>query len=458
MTLEFFSSGYQTTESELTDVIGYYRLGELNNNLGSDEFGDIKVLRGVGAFQDYLRNGLDAIVLNIGHKGLLITEHGSFRWGLRLQHDDIQDRYKEWERIDSAGYSVPHSPTQIDSVWGTTPINFNPTEGLELWKHYDSRATVVSNRVMGFLDYEKNWRTDSTLWGLIAGVRSQYWSYNNQVTVSPRFTASLTPGKHKSMTWRFSTGMYHQPPFYREFRDLNGTLNPDIKAQVAMHVVAGLDYTFNMWDRPFKFSSELYYKYMNNLIPYFVDNVRVRYDAVNSAKGYAAGIDFRINGEFVKNAESWASLSLFRVMEDIEGDDAGYIPRPTDTRFNFAIFFQDHLPNDESFRVTLNVYLTGGFPFGPPTADRSEFVYRAPPYRRVDIGFIKVLKAEGETKKMKFLNNFRSLWIGLEVFNLLQSRNTVSYLWVRDISTAGQYAVPNYLTARLVNLKLYVRI
>jgi hypothetical protein len=195
---------------------------------------------------------------------------------------------------------------------------------------------------------------------------------------------------------------------------------------------------------------------MYDLIPYEIDNVRIRYSAKNEAVGFAAGIDLRINGEFVKGTESWASLSVFRVMEDLENDNAGYIPRPTDTRYSLAILFQDYLPSNPSFRVSLNLFVTGGFPFGPPQSPRAEQVYRAPAYRRVDIGFIKVFKEEGKEAKWDFLNEFRSVW--LEVFNLLQNRNTVSYIWVRDASTAGQYAVPNYLTARLLNVKLTVKI
>ncbi len=458
LSLDFIASGYQTVEQELTDVIGYYRLGELNNNLGSDEFGDIKILRGVGAFQSYLRNRLDAIVTNAEHKGTLTNKNGALRWGLRWEHDDIIDRYKEWERIDSAGYSAPHVPSNIDSIYNDTTVFYTPAVGLTLFESYDTRSAVISDRIMGYVDYEKNWRKDSTIWSAVIGVRSQYWTYNQQVTVSPRFTATYIPGKHQNMTYRFSTGFYHQPPFYREFRDISGTLNPEIRAQEAIHFVAGLDYQFSMTDRPFKFVTEVYYKKLNELIPFSIDNVRVRYAAENSATGYTAGIDLRLNGEFVKGTESWASLSLFRSMEDIEDDGAGYIPRPTDTRFSFAIFFQDHLPTDPTFRVTVNLYVTGGFPFGAPGTERKEQIFRAPPYRRVDLGFIKILKEEGKDKKWDFLNNFRSVWIGLEVFNLLQSRNTVSYLWVRDASTANQYAVPNYLTARLLNLKLTFKI
>ena len=455
---EFISSAYQTVEEELTDVIGYYRLAELNNNLGSDDFGDVKVLRGVGAYQSYLRNRMDAIVFTAEAKGTWVSNFGTTRFGLKYEHDDVVDRYKEWERIDSAGYSVPHSPSQIDSVANDTTIFYTPAAGLPLWESYDNGASVTMSRIMGYYDQELRWLNDSSIWTLQAGIRSNYWTYNNQLTVSPRAAISYTPGKKQFLTWRLASGFYQQPPFYREFRNISGGLNPNIKAQVAIHAVLGLDYQFKMWNRPFKLVSEAYYKYMYNLIPYEIDNVRIRYTAENEAVGYAAGIDFRINGEFVRGTESWASLSLFRVMEDLENDDAGYIPRPTDTRFSFAIFFQDYLPSNPTFRVSLNFYLTGGFPFGAPQAARSEQIYRAPPYRRVDIGFIKVFKEEGKDAKWKFLNEFRSVWVGLEVFNLLQTRNTVSYIWVRDVSTAGQYAVPSYLTARLLNLKLTFKI
>jgi hypothetical protein len=458
LSFEFISSAYQTVEEELTDVIGYYRLAELNNNLGSDDFGDVKVLRGVGAYQSYLRNRMDAIVFTAEAKGTWVSNFGTTRFGIKFERDDVIDRYKEWERIDSAGYSVPHTSSQIDSVANDTTIFYTPATGLPLWESYDNGASVIMGRIMGYYDQELRWLNDSSVWTLQAGIRSNYWTYNNQLTVSPRAAISYTPGKKQFLTWRFASGFYQQPPFYREFRNISGGLNPNIQAQVAIHFVLGLDYQFKMWNRPFKLVSEAYYKYMYDLIPYEIDNVRVRYTAQNEAVGYAAGIDFRINGEFVKGTESWASLSLFRVMEDLENDDAGYIPRPTDTRFSFAIFFQDYLPSNPTFRVSLNFYLTGGFPFGAPQAPRSEQIYRAPPYRRVDLGFIKVFKEEGKDAKWKFLNEFRSVWVGLEVFNLLQTRNTVSYIWVRDVSTAGQYAVPSYLTARLLNIKLAFKI
>ena len=197
---------------------------------------------------------------------------------------------------------------------------------------------------------------------------------------------------------------------------------------------------------------------MWDLVPYEIDNVRIRYSALNQATGYAAGFDARINGEFVPGIDSWASLGVLSVQEDIEGDGAGYIPRPTDRRVNFALYFQDYLPNDPSFRVSMSLFFSTGQPFGAPQSERKDQIFRIPNYRRFDIGFIKVLKESGKKGKIGLFKSFDSAWVGLEVFNLLQIRNTVSYLWIRDISSANQYAVPNYLTDRVLNIKLYLAI
>jgi hypothetical protein len=241
-------------------------------------------------------------------------------------------------------------------------------------------------------------------------------------------------------------------------RNWEGELFTDIKAQQAIHYVVGADHQFIAFDRPFKWITEVYYKQMSNLIPYEIENVRIRYYPEHMAKGYSAGIDLRVNGEFVKGIDSWGSLSIFTVKEDIEGDGVGYISRPTDNRFSLSMYFQDYLPKDPSFRVSLAFTIVGGFPFGPPKSEPSERIYRANPYRRVDIGFIKVFKDLSKENKSKMLKPFETFWIGLEIFNLLGTRNTVSYLWVRDASANGQYAVPNYLTGRLLNLKLYMKI
>ncbi len=468
--LKFSASAFQTTEQEYFDVIGAYRLGELNTNLGSDDFGEISFVRGVGGFQNFARNELDAIVTNFSHSGIYDDDDLTWRWGVTLQYEDIVDRYKEWERIDSAGYSIPHDPSfNIDSAvitsidtngiprGGVLYTSLSTADELELFESFDSEAFVSSARVMAYLERSQLFEVGEDDLFLNLGIRTHYWTFNNQNVISPRATLSWKPNWKEDMVFRFSSGFYYQPPFYREMRDLEGGINEDIVAQQSIHFVLGHDYQLKIWDRPFKMVTELYYKHMDNLIPYDLDNVRLRYRAVNNARGFATGLDYRINGEFVKGVDSWASLSLLTIQEDIEGDGAGYLPRPTDQLFNFKIFFQDYLPRDPTFRVSLTLVVGTGLPFGPPQAEPEDRVFRLPPYRRVDIGFIKVLKQEGKTYDYKLLNSFKSLWVSLEVFNLLQTNNTVSYLWVKDISTARQYAVPNFLTGRLLNVKLVAK-
>ncbi len=466
--LKFTASAFQTTEQEYFDVLGAYRLGELNTNLGSDEFGEIAFLRGVGGFQNFARNHLDAIVTNVYHDGLLDKGAVSWRWGVKLQYEDIIDRYKEWEMIDSAGYNIPHDHSwRYDSLVGTVVDgNGNVVGGdvfisdslvddqLELFESFDSRATVRSGRLTGYVERSQLFERWDQDFFLNVGIRSHYWTFNGQNVISPRASFSWMPNWERDMVFRIASGFYYQPPFYREMRNLDGGINEDIEAQRSIHFVLGNDYQLKIWNRPFKMVTELYYKDFNNLIPYDLDNVRIRYRAVNNSRGYAAGFDYRINGEFVKGVDSWASLSLLSIKEDIENDGAGYLPRPTDQRFNFKIFFQDYLPRDPTFRVSLTLAFGTGLPFGPPQATPEEKTFRLPPYRRVDIGFSKVLKVEGKTYDSSFMNAFKSMWVSLEVFNLLQTSNTISYLWVKDVSTAREYAVPNYLTGRLLNVKL----
>ncbi|KAB2814151.1 TonB-dependent receptor [Phaeocystidibacter luteus] len=454
LSLSFYTSAYQTVETEYVDVIGLYRLGDLNTNLGSDDFGEIASVRGVGGFHQYARNTMDAIIFNVGHRGVMHMDKGSLYWGGRLQREDIVDRYKEWEYIDSAGYSVTHQPTQIVIAGGDTI--YIPDENLEVWENFDTRGAVTSWRSTAYVDYVIPWESNEHQYRLNAGVRGQYWTWSGQLTASPRMRLSWRPANLNKWLFTFASGLYHQPAFYREMRDLQGEINPDIRAQLAVHYVAGGKYTFEMWDRPFVLNTEAYYKDMYNLIPYEIDNVRIRYSAVNEARGRAYGIDTRLNGEFVKGVESWASLSIFRVEEDIEGDGAGYIPRPTDQRFNFSLFFQDYLPQNPTFRVNVNLVVTGGFPFGAPQTPRFTHTFRSPMYRRLDLGFIKVFRERDKEYKNSFYKNIDEFWVSLEVFNVFESRNTVSYLWVRDVSSANQYAVPNYLTSRLLNLKVHV--
>jgi hypothetical protein len=263
-----------------------------------------------------------------------------------------------------------------------------------------------------------------------------------------------------------ASGIYYQSPFYKELRYPNGELNNNISSQKSIHYVLGSDYLFYKWGRPFKWITELYYKKLDNLIPYKVDNVRIQYLAENNSRGYATGIDFKINGEFVSGVESWASLSIMQTEEDIIDDtyidsegntvEPGYIPRPTDQRINFSLFFQDYIPGNLNYKMHLNMIYGSGLPFGPPKSEKYQDILRIPDYRRVDVGFSAILKSENKRSKVNFMNIFNSAWISAEVFNLLDINNTVSYLWVSDIG-GRQYAVPNYLTRRQINLKLILR-
>lgn len=468
--LKYTASVFQTTEQEYFDVIAAYSLGELNNNLGSDDFGEISFVRGVGGFQNYARNNLDAIVGNVAHDGFLDKGEVSWRWGLKFQVEDIIDRYKEWEMIDSAGYNVPYNgsfrydslvvtavdPNTGQPLGGNTYYTIDSTQkNLELFESYDSRADLTSYRVMAYVERSQIFEKWGDDFFLNIGLRSNYWTFNKQNVISPRVSFSWKPDWEKDMVFRLATGYYYQPPFYREMRDLNGGLNEDIEAQRSIHIVLGNDYQLKLWNRPFKMVTEVYYKNFDNLIPYNMDNVRIRYTAQNNSKGYAAGIDYRLNGEFVQGVESWASISLMTIQEDIEGDGVGYVPRPTDQRVNFKIFFQDYLPRDPTFRVSGTVTFGTGLPFGPPEATAEQRKdYRLPAYRRVDLGFTKDIILESRTYESKFWGAFKSMYVTLEVFNLFATNNTISYLWVKDISTAREYAVPNYLTGRLLNLRL----
>lgn len=448
--LRFIASGFLTDEQEYFDVLGQYRLSELDNDLGSDNFGEEKFERGVGGYLDHARNLLQARVFTLTHKGEHRSTDGNttFFWGAKAQHEYVDDILKEWNLIDSAGYSIPQFPG--DSVF--------------LFETIDASNILESWRYQVYGQYSKLWRNEKgQSFSFSGGGRLHYWTVNEQLLFSPRVSISWEPNGEKDMVWRFATGVYYQSPFYREIRDYYGQVNEDVRAQRSIHFVLGNDYEFTAWNRPFKFTTEVYYKHMSDLIPYYIDNVRIRYLAENNAVGYAVGADFRLNGEFVPGIESWASLSVMSIQEDILDDfyiddhgnrvEPGYIPRPTDQRVTFNIFFQDYLPNDPTLKVNLNLVYGSGMPFGAPQSERYQQTARIPDYRRVDIGFSKILVSADKQYETGVFSPFKSLWVGLEVFNLLGIRNTVSYLWVQDIQ-GRPYAVPNYLTNRLLNVKI----
>ena len=453
--LNFIVSTFKSYESETFDILGQYWLYELENDLGSENFGEATFNRGVGTHLNHARNYLKASVYSLQHSGLYAKDDLEFRWGIKTQSERIKDVLSEWTLIDSAGFSLPHP---IDYVADTlhTPTSFDLENVLK------TEASLDSYRHTAYMQLQQTIEKVT----LNAGIRGSYWDLNEEYLVSPRVSIAYRPLWDKDILFRLSSGVYYQSPFYRELRNLEGKLNIDVKAQKSTHFIIGSDYNFNIWQRPFKLITELYYKDLENLIPYEIENVRIRYYAENIASGYSKGIDIRLNGEFVKGMESWASLSIMKTSADIENDfykdengtinEIGYYSRPADQRVNFSLFFQDYLPKNPSFKMHLSLVYGSGFPLLAPDTYKGEYDFRMPDYKRVDIGFSVVLKKEREkNKKFNPFNFSKSAWISLEAFNLLDIDNTVSYLWIQDIG-GTQFAVPNYLTSRQLNLKLHL--
>ena len=452
LNLQFTTSAFQTFEQENFDILGEYWLYQLENNLGSDDFGNIAFDRGVGKYINHARNSLNARVINFSHKGNYNNEDLKVDWGFRAQKEEIEDKISEWNLIDSAFFNYPHPN---DNIGGEA----DPNQQIVMSELLKTQINLSSYRNSGYMQFSKDINNIT----INAGTRGSYWTYNEELLLSPRATIAYAPLWEKDIVFRAASGIYYQSPFYKELRTPEGTLNSNIKAQKSTHYVIGADYLFYSWGRPFKWITEVYYKNLENLIPYKVDNVRIQYLANDLSNGYAKGIDMKINGEFVSGVESWASLSVMKTEEDIVGDyiinadgstsEAGFIPRPTDQRVNFSMFFQDYIPGNPNYKMHLNLIYGTGLSFGPPNSEKHQDVLRIPDYRRVDIGFSAVLKDENKKSRIKWLNAFNSIWVSAEVFNLLDINNTVSYLWVADI-TGRQYAVPNYLTARQLNAKL----
>jgi hypothetical protein len=463
---KLITSAFQSIEEEKTDVEGAYLIDELERSLGSENFGDKAYNRGVGSFLSYIRNRLEYQVANVELKGYMDRGKHFFQFGAKAQYENVTDRLNEWRMIDSAGFSIPQYPYEL--------IVFP-----EVIK---SNISLQSNRLMAYAQDQLSWRTRDTSFtcNLTYGVRTNYWTLNNQALVSPRIVFSVRPKSKRNTIYRIAAGHYAQPAFYRELRRLDGTINPNIKAQESYHIITGTEFDFEAFDRPFRFFVEGYYKYLKNLVPYEIDNVRIRYFGDNLANGYATGIDFRVNGEFVKGIQSWANMSFMKTGEDLQNDfyykyynskgervfvssqatdsvyvEPGYIPRPTDQRFNFSLFFQDYLPIDESISMQMTLIFGSRLPVGPPDFNRFRDTLRMPPYRRVDLAVAKQFVGPKARKKQfdGLMKYFKSLDLSLEIFNLLGTNNTVSYLWVKDV-TNRTYAVPNYLTNRLINLRL----
>jgi hypothetical protein len=458
LVMKLNASAFRTTESETYDILGEYWINELDNTIGSKTYGDSILNLGIGGMMNHARNFLNAYVFSMNYSGEYNSSLHKFRWGVGYKHNLISDKLSEWEMIDSTGFSVPYNPNM-----------------LELSSVVKSDNKLSSGNISAYIQDTRSFSDLKNEYYITAGIRSTYLGLNQQLLLSPRFNFSVIPAWEKDIMFHLATGVYFQPPFYREMRDPEGKLNTDLKAQRSFHVVAGGDYIFKAWERSFKLTSELYYKNLANLVPYKVDNVRIKYAGVNSASGYAMGFEVKLNGEFVKDAESWVSMSVMRTREDIKGDyyyvtngeaikkiEPGYYPRPTDQLFNFGLYFQDYLPNNPDYKVHLNFLYGSRLPYSSPDKDRYDNVFRIPAYRRVDIGFSKIIKKEDSVLSPgNPLKHFSNIWISAEIFNLLDINNTISYLWVRTVSNQenipGVFAVPNYLTSRRFNIKVTAR-
>jgi len=383
-----------------------------------------------------------------------------FQWGTGVDRVTINDKLNEWEYQDSAGYSLP----------------FNPNL-LLLNKVIKSRADLNITKLSGY--FQDNMVIGDTIrsFTLQGGIRYNYNSLNNEFFIAPRIGASWKPAWKKDIIFRASAGAYHQPPFYRELRRYDGTINKDLKAQRSWQAVAGFDYNFNAWDRVLRLTTEAYYKYMTNVVPYDIDNVRLRYFGENSAKAYATGIEMRLFGEIVKDAESWVSLSIMKTKENLQNDfykvytldslfqpvdsvtvEGGWLRRPTDRRITFGMFFQDYLTTNKNFKVYLSTLYGSNLPYNIPNSVKYRNALVIEPYIRIDIGFSALLLDADKSNRRSHspFRNFENIWATLEIFNLIDRPNTISYLLIKDFAN-NIFTIPNRLTPRLVNFKIVAR-
>lgn len=439
--LTFQASAFHTKEQETYDITGQYWLNELDAT-GEEADTETGETIGVGTYMEHARNYLNADVQSYSLTGRHRIRRHAIQWGLEVKAERIKDKLREWELRDSAGYSLPQVPN-----------------GPELIYTLSSENNISSNRLSVYAQDSYKFHSGAGMFTLTAGVRGSYWSWNKEFIVSPRASLALIPKFNDKFTFRVAAGIYYQAPFYKEFRDttmVEGvstvTLNKNIKSQRSIQFVAGSDYSFRAVGRPFKFTAEVYYKALSNLIPYNVDNVRVSYYGRNMGNGYAMGLDMKLFGEFVPGTDSWLTFSVMKTEEKINGK---WLPRPTDQRYNLSLYFTDYFPGSKKWKMNLKGTLAGGLPFGPPHSGREASVFRTPSYRRVDIGMSRVLIDNTDRHRSGFGRNIRSMWLGLDVFNLLNISNVNSYYWVTDVHN-NQFAVPNYLTSRQINVRLLI--
>jgi hypothetical protein len=453
------ASTYNTQEEEHYDIFAFYGIGEVNADFGSDNFGNVDFTQAIGSQLDHARNDLDALISNIQAKISLKKDDNIFEFGAKYQIEDIKDRIIEWEVIDSAGFALrpPNLVPRNDEP-------YLPFTG-PIVPFLSTRATnkVKINRISGFAQWSKIlYLKNHKLWYNI-GVRAQRWNVhgsglisNSQTVISPRLQLALKPDWEKDMFFRISGGFYYQPPFYRELRDSLGIVHTNVKAQRSLHFVLGNDYSFKMWERPFKLVTEAYYKYLTDVNPFTIDNVQIRYQAKNNAKAFAVGFDARLNGEFVPGTESWFSFGYLATKENI--NNRGYISRPTDQRLKFAILFQDYVPDNPNLKMYLNLVYNTGVPGGSPSfADPYIFQNRLKDYFRSDVGISYVFVNGKKIPQNHWLKKFKQLSAGIELFNMFDVQNSITNTWVRDISSKNSVAIPNFLSGRVLNVKINMK-
>lgn len=436
------ASGFLTNELVAYDISGEYWLDEAGTNDGENSVGGEI---GVGKYLEHSRNRFQAGVFTLGLKGHTSLNRHNLQYGLEYRNQQIYDRTSEWEQRDSAGYSLPNIDNKLEMIYNLT-----------------SKHDLTTNKLSWYAQDTYRLMVNAGLFTFNGGLRMSYWDFNNEFLVSPRISIGYIPEFNNSLSFRLSGGLYYQSPFYKEFRetktDENGNsyaeLNRDIKSQRSIQLILGGDYTFRALDRPFKITAEAYYKKLDDIIPYELDNLNIVYSGRNEADGFIAGIDFKFFGQFVPGTDSWFSFSLMKTQENLNGVK---VPRPTDQRYSFGVFFNDYFPKFPKLKFSLKGIISDGFPMTPPQVSRDVSYFRAPAYKRLDIGFqYQLVGGEKDgVRPYNFWRHFKSIWIGVDVFNLFDFSNVSSYYWVTDVNNI-QYAVPNYLTRRQFNVNLSV--
>lgn len=443
--LSLLASGYLTNELVGYDISGEYWLDQAGTTGSGNPDNAVGGELGVGRYHEHARNRLKISVFSLGIHGHTSIRNNNLTYGFQYNHQTIMERTREWELRDSAGFTLPSDGQNIRMIYNLT-----------------SRQNISTNRLAFYVADSYRLNTSVGYFAFNAGLRFSYWDFNREFLVSPRANVAFVPERNNAWTFRFATGLYYQQPFYKEFRqpieDSYGNtvihLNSDIKSQQSLHFILGSDYTFRMFDRPFKLSAEAYYKKLNKLIPYEIDNLKIVYQGRNLTDGYTTGLDLKLFGQFVPGTDSWISFSVMKTGENLNGVT---VPRPTDQRYSMALYFTDYFPKFPKLKFSLRGIFSDGLPTTAPHSSRDKGYFRAPAYKRVDVGLHYALLSplkEGENPR-GLHKWFKSIWLGVDVFNLLDISNVSSYYWVTDVNEI-QYAVPNYLTRRQFNVRLSI--